>query len=279
LHVKLWGTRGTVPTPTPHTTQYGGNTPCVSVRASDGELIILDAGIGLHWLGNELLSNGFAEKGRAHILISHMHWGHIQGLPFFQPMLVDSCQIHLHGYGDGIPLRDVLGRQMEHAYCPVPDFFDEGIGARLTTADIGEDPIQVGITTITPRKVNHTPGISTFGFRLDSDGQSLAYIPDVEYLNETHQRPALQLAEGVDLLIHDAHHTSAEYDSQRGCGHCSDAAAVELARKADVGKLILFHHHPDHGDDTIDDVVSHYSGDEVDVEAASERAEYVLDSR
>ncbi len=279
LHIKLWGTRGTIPTPTPQTTRYGGNTPCVAVHAADGELIILDAGIGLHWLGEELLSNGFADGGHAHILLSHMHWDHIQGLPFFQPMLVRDCHIHLHGCGDGSPLMDVLHRQMEHTYCPVPDFFVDGVGARLTATDIGAAPIQVGVTTITARRVNHAPGVTTFGFRLDSCGQSLAYIPDVEYLEPGHRQPALALAEGVDLLIHDAHHTSAEYDGRRGGGHCSDAAAVELARMAGVGKIILFHHHPDHDDDVIDSVVRDHANSDVDVEAASEQAEYILESR
>ncbi|MEE2832270.1 MAG: hypothetical protein VYD18_07910 [Candidatus Latescibacterota bacterium] len=110
-------------------TRCGGNTPCVGVRTVDGELLILDAGIGLHWLGTELLGNGFAEGGQAHILITHTHWGHIQGLPFFPPMLVGGCHIHLYGSGGSAPLGNVLRRRMERAYCPVPNFFDDGVGA------------------------------------------------------------------------------------------------------------------------------------------------------
>lgn len=278
MHVKLWGTRGTVPTPAPEAIRYGGNTPCVAVRASDDCLMILDAGIGLHWLGNDLLNSGFAEGGEAHILITHMHWAHIQGLPFFTPMLAGNCRVHLYGCGDGAPLLDVLRQQMKRAYCPVPDFFDENIGAHVTATDLDERPLEIGVTTITPRRVNHAPGVTTFGFRLESGGESLAYIPDVEYLDEDHRKPALDLARDVDLLIHDAHHTSAEYDSRRGCGHCSDAAAVSLAQNAGAGRVVLFHHHPDHDDAVIDDVVDSYADADIVVEAAAEHAEYVLES-
>ncbi len=278
MHVKLWGTRGSVPSPTSATTRYGGNTPCVSVRAADGKLLILDAGIGLHWLGGELLGNGFAEDGEAHVLITHTHWAHIQGLPFFQPMLIAACNIHLYGDGGDTPFREVLLRQMEHAYCPVPNFFEDHIGATLTTTQLNESSFRIGATTITPRRVNHTPGVPTHGFRLDNGKSSLAYIPDVEYLDDTHRRPALELADGVDLLIHDAHHTSAEYESRRGCGHCSDDIAVELAREARVGKILLFHHHPDHDDDVIDGVVSRYADIGFTVEGAAERTEHILDS-
>ncbi len=278
MHVKLWGTRGTVPTPTPDVARYGGNTPCVSVHAADGQLIILDAGIGLHWLGNDLLGNGFADGGEAHILISHMHWGHIQGLPFFNPLLAGNCRVHLYGCGDTASADDVLRRQMKRAYCPVPDFFDDAIGASVTVTDMDEQAFQIGATTVTPRRVNHAPGMSTFGFRLDSGGCTLAYIPDVEYLEEDHRRPALELAQGADLLIHDAHHTTAEYDHQRGCGHRSDAAAVHLAQHAGVSKVVLFHHHPDHDDAVIDDIVSAHANADVAVEGAVEQAEYVLES-
>ena len=276
MRVKLWGTRGSVPTPTFETTRYGGNTPCVAVRTDDGELLILDAGIGLHWLGGDLLGNGFADGGQAHILITHMHWGHIQGLPFFPPMLAANCGVHLYGNGGNTSLREVLGRQMERAYCPVPDFFDSSIGATLTATDIDEESLRIGSTTVTSRQVNHTPGGPTLGFRLDNGSHSMAYIPDVEYLSQEHRRPALELAAGTDLLIHDAHYTSAEYEASRGQGHCSDAAAVGLAREAGVRKILLFHHHPDHDDDVIDGVVNAHAGGDLTVEGAAEHTEYIL---
>ena len=159
-------------------TRCDGNTPCVGVRTVDGELLILDAGIGLHWLGTELLGNGFAEGGQAHILITHTHWGHIQGLPFFPPMLVGGCHIHLYGSGGSAPLDNVLRRQMERAYCPVPNFFDDGVGATVTATDIDEKAFRIGATTV-PRRVNHAPGVPTFGVGLDDGECSMAYIPDV----------------------------------------------------------------------------------------------------
>ena len=276
MHITLWGTRGSVPMPSPEMARYGGNTPCVGVRTGDGELLILDAGIGLHWLGTDLLGNGFAEGDQAHILITHTHWGHIQGLPFFPPMLMGGCRIHLYGSGGNASLASVLRRQMERAYCSVPNFFDDHIGATLTVKDIDERAFRIGTTTVTPRRVNHAPGVPTFGFRLDDGSSSMAYIPDVEYLDDAHRRPALELADGVDLLIHDAHHTVAEYETRRGFGHCSDATAVALAREAGVGKILLFHHHPDHDDHVIDGIVSAHADGDLSVEAAAERTEYLL---
>jgi phosphoribosyl 1,2-cyclic phosphodiesterase len=278
VHVKLWGTRGSVPTPTPETTRFGGNTPCVEVRTPDNVRLVLDAGIGLHWLGCDLLADGFARGGRAHVLITHTHWGHIQGLPFFPPMLSPDCSIHLYGCGGDTPFEDLLRRQMSRAYCPVPNFFDNGIGGRVTTTDIDEQPFQIGGTTVTPRQVNHAPGVPTLGFRLDHGDRSLAYIPDIEYLDDGHRRPALELADGVDLLIHDAHHASADYPKHRGRGHCSDVDAVELAQEAGVGKILLFHHHPDRDDDSLDGLVREHAEAAVPVIGAAEQTEYVLGS-
>ena len=116
----------------------------------------------------------------------------------------------------------------------------------------------------------------TFGVGLDDGDSSMAYIPDVEYLDDAHRRPALELADGVDLLIHDAHHTTADYPGRRGCGHSCDTDAIDIARRAGARKVLLFHHHPDHDDDSIDAVVSSHENGDLPVAGAREGEEFVL---
>ena len=277
LRVKLWGTRGTVSTPVAGNSRYGGNTPCVEVRTDD-DVLILDAGIGLHWLGESLLADGFSRgEGCAHILVSHTHWAHIQGIPFCNPMLVAGNRFTIYGRGDGDnSLEGLLLGQMDSAFCPVPNFFDDRIGAGITISEIEALEFDIGGTHVIARLVHHVSGAVCLGYRLENGSASLAYIPDVEYLEEDHRGPSLELAAGVDLLIHDAHHTAAEYAPHRGCGHSSDQDAVDLALGAGAGKVLLFHHHPDRDDDGIDAVVTSHRNGDFPVEAAREGEDYVL---
>ena len=277
LRVKFWGTRGSVSTPVSANSGYGGNTPCIEVRTDD-QLIILDAGIGLHYLGNALLTDGFSRgRGDGHILISHTHWGHIQGIPFCTPMLISGNRFTMYGCTDGNDtLEDLLLGQMDSAFCPVPNFFDNRIGAGIAIEDIGEGDFDIGTTKVTARVVHHVPDSVCLGFRLQNGSGSVAYIPDVEYLDDEHRVPSLELAADVDLLIHDSHHTAAEYADQRGRGHASDADALAIASEAGARRVLLFHHHPDHSDVTIDAVVKSHENSDTPVEAAREGAEYTL---
>lgn len=281
MRIKLWGTRGTVATPTPANIRYGGNTPCVEVRADDGEILILDAGIGLHWLGDDLMAADFSEgQGHAHLLLSHTHWGHIQGIPFFLPMLVEGNTFSIYGPGMASrPLAELLLEQMDTTFCPVPDFFDDRIGAKLEIVDLGTESCEfdIGSTRVTARPVNHVPDLPCLGYRLESAGVSLAYIPDVEYADESQRQPSLALARGVDILIHDAHHVGVkDVGADSGWGHSSDRDALDIARSAGAQRVLLFHHHPDHSDAAIDQVVSAHHGADLVVEAAREGAEYAL---
>ena len=275
MHIKLWGTRGTIATPEASKAGYGGSTPCVQVVAADGELFILDAGIGLHFLGDALLEGAGGGELGAHILLTHFHWGHIQGLPFFVPLYFRGSRFTVYGDpGDTASLEDVLREQMDAFYCPVPNFFDDHTGADLALTEVGECRFQVGATTIATRRVNHVPGEPCLGYRLEGNGAALAYIPDVEYLEEAHRQPAIDLARGVDLLIHDAHYPAHRHP--RGAGHASDADAVAIARAAGARQLLLFHHHPEHADETIDAMASSHRGNGLPVEGAREGAELVL---
>ncbi|MFH1570403.1 MAG: MBL fold metallo-hydrolase [Gemmatimonadota bacterium] len=278
MRIKLWGTRGSIATPEVANAGYGGSTPCVEVEAADGELFILDAGIGIHFLGDDLQVRGHADGGRrGHLMLTHLHWGHIQGIPFFLPLLLRENRFRLYGAGGGA-LEARLRQQMNLCYCPVPNFFDADTGAEIEVLDVGESSFQVGATRVTARLVNHVEGEPCLGWRLDSGGASLAYVPDVEYLEPQHRDPVADLAHNVDLLIHDAHYTADEHPAHCGLGHSCDADAVEMAEAAGARRLLLFHHHPDHVDGIIDAVVRSHRGRDVPVEAARQGAQIRLGS-
>ena len=281
MKITFWGTRGSIPLPSSAGgggSSWGGNTPCVEVETDGGDLLILDGGMGLHWLGQALLKNAFGQgQGSAHILITHPHWGHIQGIPFCAPLLIPGNRFIFYGRGSqGCSLEDLLRAQMDTTYCPVPNFFDDDIGARIRVCETDDGEFRIGRIRITARQVNHAAGTICRGYRLDDDTASLAYLPDVEYLQTAHRDQALELAHDVDLLIHDAHYTATEYEQRRGCGHCCDRDAVEIALAASVRHLLLFHHHPDHDDPGRYAAIDEYADCQLTIETACEGAQYVL---
>jgi ribonuclease BN (tRNA processing enzyme) len=195
-------------------------------------------------------------------------------------MLVEGNKFSVYGPGhEGESRSQLLGGQMDPTFCPVPNFFDDRIGAKLDVVELANAccEFDIGTTHVTARRVNHLPGVSCLGYRLEGEGGSLAYIPDVEYRDESQQQPSLDLARGVDVLIHDAYHDSTDRaGAQPGCGHSSDRDAFEIARSAGAKRVLLFHHHPDRNDDEIDRVVATYRSEALMVEAAREGADYSL---
>lgn len=278
MRVRIWGVRGTVAPPVAANAGYGGNTLCVEVRAADGELLILDCGLGLHYLGHGLQRNGAESVRRpGHFLLTHTHWSHIQGIPFFIPLLLAGNRFTLYGAGEeGGSLEATLEKQMATWYCPVPAFFNDGVGADLAINDIGEGDFQIGTTRVIARRVPHGPASACLGYRLEGADASLAYIPDVEYQDEQQRRIGLDLAHNVDLLLHDAHFTGDEYPGWQGMGHSCDEDAVGIATEAEAKRLLLFHHHPEHTDAVIDATVASHRHAAIPVEAAREGAEYLL---
>jgi phosphoribosyl 1,2-cyclic phosphodiesterase len=264
-----------VPSPSPANAGYGGDTCCIEVRTPGGTLLILDAGMGLHWLGRALMEGAFgAGQGQAHLLLSHTHWGHIQGIPFFTPLLIAGNRFSLYGPGEGEPLKDAMRQQLHPTYCPVPNFFNDQVGATIQIQEVEEGDFAVEDAKVRVRRVNHTPGAACFAYRIEAGGRSLAYIPDVEYPDEAQRRPALELAQRADLLFHDAHCRDAEY--RPGCGHSSDLQALALAREAGAKRLALFHHHPARSDQEIDAVVAAHQGHKLAVEGARQGQVYQL---
>lgn len=246
--VSFHGVRGSTPCSCPSLARYGGNTSCISIDGSEGPPIILDLGTGIRQWGQTITDSGPLEL---HALVSHLHWDHIQGLPFFTPLQREGTSLHVHGPGDeNHTLEESFSRFMTPPFFPIrPD----QLPATIEFHDAYHDDFEIGDATIMARPVPHTG--PTTGYRVTRDGVSVTYIPD-------HQEPVddpgvvadsvLELCEGVDLLIHDAQLRPDEFATKADWGHCTPDYAVEVARQSGARSLALFHHDPSHDDDEID---------------------------
>ncbi len=251
MKVKLWGTRGSIPTPGPETIRYGGNTSCVGVTLSDGSMLALDAGTGIRSLGLGLA----AEPARLHILLTHLHLDHIQGLVFFAPAFRAQTEIVI--WGPASPeasLRDRIARYISAPLSPVE--------VRELPCDVSfrhcpEAEWEIGPARIRAASVAHRG--PTLGYRIDDGDSSLAYIPDhepalgadIDALEED-WISGLGLARNASLLIHDGQYTDAEYPDHIGWGHSSLTHAVSFSRRAGADRTLLFHHDPMHSDAQLD---------------------------
>ena len=254
--VTFWGTRGSIPTPGPNTSRYGGNTPCVAVEGAGGQLVVLDAGTGIRALGLDLVAkqNGAA---KVEILLSHAHWDHIQGLPHFKPFFSPGNSVRIWGSRQGtMSLEAILRQQMDPAVFPVPL---DALSAQLTVQQVDTDAFSIGEFRVRTIKLRH-PG-TTLGFRLTpvTGGPSMAYVTDNELGTGGHydvpgswRRDFVTFLKDADLLIHDAMYTPGELEEHRGWGHSTYEEAVTLAQDAGVKKLVLFHHEPEHADKEMD---------------------------
>ena len=243
LSVTFWGVRGTIPCPAASHLEFGGNTSCVEITIGDRH-IILDAGTGLRLLGKRLLADGVKS---ATLLLSHTHLDHISGFPFFGPAFQSGFRFHVVAghLNEGTSIGTVLARQMERPLFPVPmrtmgcdlSFIDLAPHGRL---DLG-DGIEVRTAPL-----NHPDGAT--GYRISDGHHSVAYVTDTEHVAGRVDANILELIRDVDLFLYDSTYTDEEYPSKVGWGHSTWREGVNLARKAHVGQLILFHHEPDHED-------------------------------
>lgn len=260
MHVKFWGTRGSIAKPGPAFVRYGGNTSCVEVRSDAGTLIVIDCGTGGHPLGQRLC----AEKSgpvNGHIFISHTHWDHIQGIPFFAPLFIPGNTWEIFGpKGLSQSLKATLAGQMEHSYFPVS--LDQ-FAANIRYHDLVEGTFFVGDIKITARYLNH-PAL-TLGYRMEADGVSIVYCCDhephsSEMASGNHaitgsDRRHLDFIANADLVIHDAQYTASEYAAKIGWGHSSVEYAIRICKDAGVKQVALTHHDPMREDTAVDQIV------------------------
>ena len=252
MKVRFWGVRGSIAAPGPKTARYGGNTPCVEVRAG-GRLMIVDAGTGIRELGVSLLKEAAGAPIVGDLFIGHTHWDHIQGFPFFTPLYVPTSKFSVYGvHGTTKKFADVMAGQMASTYFPVSV---RDLGSKPAFIELN-DPVMLGPVKVSYHYLNH-PGI-TIGFRFEHDGKSVSYISDHEpygKLNATGEyavkedAAVARFVEGSDLLICESQYTADEYKVKKGWGHSTFEDVLDLAQKAGVRRLALFHHDPSHDDD------------------------------
>lgn len=247
MKIRFWGVRGSIATPGPATAEVGGNTSCVEVQCGETRLV-LDAGTGLRGLGAAMLGEG--KPARATILLSHYHWDHIQGLPFFPPVYIPSTELEVVGARNGLmSVREALAHQMSAPVFPV--HLDD-TRAQLRTREVSPgDVFEIGEARVTVARGHHPDGV--VAYRIEHEGRSVVYATDTEHYACVD--PALRaLAEGCDVLVYDAQYLPEEYPSKLGWGHSTYAHGAELARAAGAGQLVLFHHDPSRDDAAVADV-------------------------
>jgi len=248
--VRFWGVRGSIPTPGPSTLRYGGNTTCVELRIN-GEIIVIDAGSGIRNLGGALLKESAGKPIELTLLNTHTHWDHIQGFPFFAPAFIKGNRIRVIGRNsqpDG--LKGVFERQMDGTRCfPVP-FSALGADVEFETIDEESGRIfQIGSVKVEACPTNHPGGCLAYGFATDLG--KVVFLSDHE-TGGPDEPLILEFIRDATLLIADAQYTDEEIVSRRGWGHGCIREVVDLACRAGVNQLCLFHHDPTHGDDTLD---------------------------
>ncbi|MBI5475519.1 MAG: MBL fold metallo-hydrolase [Ignavibacteriales bacterium] len=267
----FWGTRGSISTPGKQTVRYGGNTPCVEVRLANNKLIILDAGTGIRNLGEKLMETG--ESVKAFVLISHPHWDHIQGFPFFKPAFISGNEFTIIGGStERVSLQKMISDQMNKIYFPVQ--LNE-LKATLNFRPVGEEEFSVFEANVKSTYLNHPT--FAMGYRITHAGKSIVYISDnepfdrnvaqkirnvekfiVDKYSRSKKEPnqlVFDFVQNADLLIHDATYTPEEYVDRVGWGHSHYLFALKVAAEGRVKKLVLFHHDPAHNDEKIDEIL------------------------
>lgn len=266
MKLRFWGVRGSIPTPGPDTVKYGGNTSCLQLTEDGENTIILDAGTGIKSLGTHLLKN-HPEVKVIHLLFSHTHWDHIQGLPFFAPLYIPGYEINIYGpvhYEKS--LEEILDRQMEYTYFPVRV---AELQAKISYRELKEEEFAVGGYKVRSKYLNHP--VLCLGYRFEINGSSMVYCTDHEpYYNfldddeaeeemsllvDEQNGKLLEFVNNTDLLVLDTQYTEKEYESHKGWGHSSTQHSMDLVINGKVKRVALFHHDPERSDKGEDEII------------------------
>lgn len=267
MKIRFWGVRGSIPSPGPKTVRYGGNTTCIEVRSDAGELIILDAGTGISALSQSLLAE---LPLTANIFVTHSHWDHIHGLPFFLPFFIPGNKVKLHGAFDivtGRGVEQIMEVQLQYSYFPIRE---AELRAMIDyhTLEVDE-AVTVGDAVVKSTLLNHP--VTNFGYRVECNGKSMFFTGDHEpwyniydpedegyaefqAMIDEKQRHMDDFVRGVDVLVADCSYTAAEYPQKAGWGHGTFAGAIELARRVGARQLVCTHHEPTRSDDDLERV-------------------------
>ncbi|MYN04879.1 MBL fold metallo-hydrolase [Pseudoduganella sp. DS3] len=264
MKFKFWGVRGSIPSPGPRTVRYGGNTTCIEVRTDNDTLLIIDAGTGIFPLAQALVAAP-QRPIEANILITHSHWDHIHGLPFFSPLFVRGSKVCLYGAADsetGKGIEHVMGVQLQYSYFPVGEAeMSATLSAR--TLQVGES-VLVGDATVRNTVMSHP--VTNLGYRIDCNGKSLFFSGDYEPPASPSSGSAAvdELVRGVDALVIDCSYTREEYPSKIGWGHGTFDSAIAMALRCGARRLLCTHHEPTRGDDELEavfaDVMARHAG-------------------
>ncbi|MBI5086300.1 MAG: MBL fold metallo-hydrolase [Acidobacteria bacterium] len=245
MSLKFWGVRGGTPTPDVSKLAYGGHTPCVEVRLGGQLKLILDAGSGLRSLGAAMEAERGDSPAEAHLFLSHFHWDHIQGLPFFAPLYSPDWRLTIHS-GRPVPeVQAALATQMSHPYFPAA----ATVRAQLEHRQAGRTGAKIDDLSVLAFALNH-PGGST-GYRIDSPYGSIVFATDHEHGDPAGDSRLRLHVQDADILIYDSQYTPAEYEFKKGWGHSTWLEGARLAASAGVKQLILFHHDPERDDDGV----------------------------
>lgn len=266
MQIRFWGVRGSIASPGPKTVRYGGNTTCIEIRTDANELIIIDAGTGIFPLSQTLLGE---LPLTANVLLTHSHWDHIQGLPFFIPNFIPGNVMRLHGAFDpvsGNGVEQAMSVQLQYSYFPVRE---AELKARIEYITLmPEQSIQIGSATVTPYLLNHP--VINLGYRIESAGKSVFFTGDHEppyniydqgddefamyqQLIDEKSEVIARAMQGVDVLIADSSYTAQEYAGKLGWGHGTFDSSINYARQARAGMLFCTHHEPTRSDDALED--------------------------
>jgi phosphoribosyl 1,2-cyclic phosphodiesterase len=270
LRLNFWGVRGSIPTPQVENLGFGGNTPCLEVRYGS-QLLIFDAGSGLRMLGHKLQQEFGQKKMDLCLFLTHFHWDHIQGIPFFSPLYRENNEVRFYSGALQGGLREKLEGQMSKPYFPV-NF--ETLTAVRSFIEIPRRSIRCGQVIIHPFELNHPQGCS--GYRIETPAGIIVYATDLEHGDPRLDKVVRDYSQGADILIYDAQYTPEEYASHRGWGHSTWAEGIKTARDAGAKRLILFHHDPMHSDDMLREIERNARREFENTSAATENTAIVL---